>query len=1223
MKLNFFFRYFSSGVSYENLPSCDRTTTKKKSSFRDYVAQPQSPPNPQNYYSDSPTKRPAKPRLESRRSLSETRPRFDSLESNQQESYRTSYENLACPDLGLSLPNYYPDSRYDTDNTEENSPDENENIYKYNSQECLSYREKPYETYSYDENILLTTNSPLYDELIENNQYHRSKPVRTIRGHTPYYKRNNSGNNYFSGKPQSLPIFSDSYLSDLSLSDAEFQGGGQPGEPIYDKIENGVECYETESNFDEIKLNNANIEKSISLEYNSHSDYVQENPLYDEIPLIITDALPPDKQELKHTNGENLINSASESPTNIKLTSELKEIDSENGIKANADLSKPQTSNKETIKTYVQVQAPAEITVTADYKTVVKVETDNKIEETAANESDTVSDRESKQHSHNYLKEFLETQKGSKKPLQNFISKKISRAFGDKDLLSKKNSKLSSSDPNLSDNQYYSLPDVTVSKNLQKCEKIDRKLRKCEKQNNNKTPENRFIVNIGRHFDVTANSNVPVDVEVKISKATKSQKNKKLPKIKSDKKNDDKKFLEAVKNLKDTLNGSPTFDQNHNVGKPEIIGAIRKKEQSDSTKTRRISLRRSNSVIERPKTNISIRIKEKLPKEAEMSVDGNQCNREFQEKLGSMRNYWDKMVNGDKNDNERADGEEKSDEKESTVKVGEVIRKFEPKDEKEIEKPPSIVQLTKQVFEPKVVPAKVEKISPLVKEACGIFENPFFERADSSHSYESLNPNIVEIVDKEGKSEGNKVDRGVSPIENTEIQNKNQKPKGLAKEPEFDHIRYRVMKSDLFQKKIFANCEKESQFDGLMQYLQDYSFQELLIDNNIVIIEPIRSKVPHETSKIAKAVHNVTPLVHKSSEAISSSQNSTLRRHFFYHPIRVNKEMNDEELPNPDTVKQVRQYFEGRMKFPFGNKLCLNEFSKECAQYQQNGDPDKDRCSATDSNSNRSNASEFGSQENLFDSLTSERCCEQQYVSEDVLEKIRERGTCVTYYGGKVLDKRNGQPSLTKAIMDEIKGYEERNYECRCIKTCFGNSNSINQYENSGEKTDNKENYQGFKFRLLKSNSCSSRLELVGANNISEYKKKFFDKQKELVNEHNMKNRNKSEDAKGESEVLYVENATVVLNNSAKPIKENGVDKNKLNEQIKLGSQKQPKIIGEEMKREKRMIQWNEKCDDKNYTAVTFNNKAKSPDKAFHNYDKVGSRPKQIDDMEFEPYEVA
>lgn len=42
---------------------------------------------------------------------------------------------------------------------------------------------------------------------------------------------------------------------------------------------------------------------------------------------------------------------------------------------------------------------------------------------------------------------------------------------------------------------------------------------------------------------------------------------------------------------------------------------------------------------------------------------------------------------------------------------------------------------------------------------------------------------------------------------------------------DFDHVRYKVMKSDTFQKNILAHNRKEAQFDGLLQYLHNYSFQ--------------------------------------------------------------------------------------------------------------------------------------------------------------------------------------------------------------------------------------------------------------------------------------------------------------------------------------------------------------------------------------------------------------
>lgn len=1182
-----------------------------------------------------------------------------------------------CPDLGLNLPNYYPDSRYDTSNTDISLVDglfTNDIVYKTNSSDCLSYNEKrSNEAYSYDENIVLSTNSPLYDELRDNNHISsKPKTIRTIRGNTPYYR---GADNYFSGKPQSLPTFTDTYLSDFHFSDSKLEKEREIyNEHIYDKIGNSIDCYETESNFDEINLNNEKIISNKAVQdskeaddskYNTHSDYVQENPLYDETPLTANPSVIAltiaDNVKNKTSNNEfnhDLVKSKSESQLTTANSRQINAIKSPpSATTSREDLQENiiYSSSDKTIKTCVLVKASEEPPVSLDYKTVVQVEpVEAPVEEIANTGSDT-SEKDSK-HSHNYLKEFLESQKGSKRPLQNFISKKISRAFGDKEALPRKSSKRSVSVPDLSDNHYYSLPDVSIGKNLRKCEKIDRKLRKCENISKPKPPESRFIVNIGRHFDVTANTTAPVDFEVKISKVPKAQKNKKTNNNQDSTANE-KHFLDAVKQLKETLNGAK-LDKNHNIAiaptkhsehLTNLKKIANKSVQSGEGKLK-AALRRSNSAIEKVRrNNITVKVNPTISQE-NMEIGkkkSDQCNKEFQEKLGNMRNYWDKMVGIDTENGETTevnkDTEGNYNYKIIDVpgKVEDTIRKFEPKEEKEHEKPVSIVQLTKQVFEPKVF-QKTEKISPLVKEAREIFENPYFERHESNNNqFESLNPNIVEIIENDNEETNkNKVDRSVSPINRSQsnspenrMTNGNKqhkslvKTKSIASEPEFDHVRYRVMKSDLFQKKIFANCQKESQFDGLMQYLQDYSFQELLIDNNIVIIEPIRSKIPHEASSIAKAAQNVTPLIHKSSDTISSNQNSSLRRHFFYHPIRVNKEVNDDELPNPDTVKQVRQFFETH--HTLGTRR-LEESTKESNDCQ-NGDPDKDRCSAIDSNSNASNTSDFGSQEELYDSLTSERCCEQQYVSEDILEKIRERGTSITYYGGRVLNKRNGQPSLTKAIMDEIKGIEQRNSECKCgRKGSIENGKIIPNGAIKHEASNNKEGYQGRKFRLLKSNSCSSRLELVGTDNLTDYKQKFLEKQKQLVTQHNLRNKMKDEQAKIHKHPNTIVEITSWKNPDNNQLLENNTTEikalNKHNKQLD-NERKQPKIIGEEMKTpEKRMMQWNGKQDDKSVPAITFNSKPKLTNKSnynYHNYDKINTKPKHAEEMEFEPYEIA
>lgn len=47
-------------------------------------------------------------------------------------------------------------------------------------------------------------------------------------------------------------------------------------------------------------------------------------------------------------------------------------------------------------------------------------------------------------------------------------------------------------------------------------------------------------------------------------------------------------------------------------------------------------------------------------------------------------------------------------------------------------------------------------------------------------------------------------------------------------EPEFDHVRYKIVKSNAFEKSVYVNSAKnEASYDGLMEYLKQYSFQVL------------------------------------------------------------------------------------------------------------------------------------------------------------------------------------------------------------------------------------------------------------------------------------------------------------------------------------------------------------------------------------------------------------
>lgn len=75
----------------------------------------------------------------------------------------------------------------------------------------------------------------------------------------------------------------------------------------------------------------------------------------------------------------------------------------------------------------------------------------------------------------------------------------------------------------------------------------------------------------------------------------------------------------------------------------------------------------------------------------------------------------------------------------------------------------------------------------------------------------------------------------------------------------------------------------------------------------MVIIEPVRTKI----EPISNKPHDSQLLTCKiTAGAGKSDGKGGLRKHFFYHPIRVNKELLDEELPTPDTVRNAKKLFE-------------------------------------------------------------------------------------------------------------------------------------------------------------------------------------------------------------------------------------------------------------------------------------------------------------------------
>ncbi|KAH1024001.1 hypothetical protein HUJ05_003569 [Dendroctonus ponderosae] len=994
-----------------------------------------------------------------------------------QSFFRKPFEDLT----GLSLPNYYPDSEV-TDNvslTDVQSTYSQDKI-RYTSLSNFPWgvSEQP-DSISYDENIVLTKKPE--------NLY--VKP-RTIRGPIPYH-------NFAYEK---LPQFNSE-----KLKEPEKSSESTPEQ------QSSLE-FETNTNCDEIKLNNEHISKE-----KSNSELVDCDKPEPHCKVI---------GNVSKTDANQVVFRADlEKTLQPEVITKIEKTDTDSASRTIEVTSSYASSSASPIKTLIELCHIESSAQSEEFKSIIELKSHNE---------------EVKNHSHNYLKEFLETQKGSKKPLQSFIVKKFSN-------LTRRQSK-----SNLVSNQFYSLPDISASKNLQKCEKIDRKLRKCERLVKAPVSENRFIVNIGNHFDITAKSNIPVDFQVKIAKVPKRSKKQSISN-----KGTEKEFAEAVKSINNTLlNNGFRIDFNNN-------------------KTQQVKLELKSSKLEKKK---------------------DMMDPEIKEKVDNMRTYWTNIMGT--NDLEKCDEEKELESSpckilEIQTKVNNVKKKFQPDKEiiedKEIS--PNKVQLAKQLFEPKPVQEKVDKISPAIKETCNYFEKPSVIRESSC--YESLSPNSVELVTVKHKN-ATAIER---PRKSPKDCAKPKKPLSKANSinvPEFDHVRYKVIKPELFNKKIIANCENQAQFDGLMQYLQDYSFQELLLDNNIVIIEPIRTKVPHQNqknvSKNDKKNNNSANQVPDDNKDVDFDDvKQGIRKHFFYHPIRVNKEVNDDELPNPDVVRQARQFFEKEVLKIQSDRE--NGFEKE--QYKNIGaDPDKDKCSTSSSAASTLSDAE---EEPMYDSLDQEYCCTTEYVSEDILEKIREYGTTVTYYGGRVVNQHNGQPILTKVIMEEIKNNEKRCMECNSCR------------RRSVDKTLNEVNkeYQGIKFKLIKSNSCNSRLELVGAA-----------KNKELTKDSSNKlDVNKRSDK--ENNYLKEFNN----NNDSNDMKCLNIDKNAINENIKLASQ--PRIIGEERKIPDKIYgKLSEINNEQPNTEFQLNGKGDEKIKNYDYHEKIKSNRRPCD-MEFEPYEVA
>lgn len=329
---------------------------------------------------------------------------------------------------------------------------------------------------------------------------------------------------------------------------------------------------------------------------------------------------------------------------------------------------------------------------------------------------------------------------------------------------------------------------------------------------------------------------------------------------------------------------------------------------------------------------------------------------------------------------------------------------------------------------------------------------------------------------------------------------------------------------------------KEMAINNLKKYLKEnkIALKELLTNKNVVIIEPFRagkgvsdvSEYNHRNADFEKGCR-ITSATTKDGMEVpceeSSNNNNTLpraskphqptvQRHYFYHLVKSKADPREEDLPDPDQVKSTREKFqEGKLRSPADNEIMLPIAAKIVTPYKHNQSkqkttpevrviydprqttsPDIKKCNNkkwTDTGSLSSGvSSDMSCFENELDNNLeeishkgyssddeeeAESCTKETEihpVSPEVMQKIRACGTTVTYYGGRVISHFQGpvRSPMTMTIMDEIRQGNEAN------------------------KARSREMYMGIKFRLIKSNSCGSRLELAGTDDPSEISKNRF-----------------------------------------------------------------------------------------------------------------------------------
>lgn len=233
------------------------------------------------------------------------------------------------------------------------------------------------------------------------------------------------------------------------------------------------------------------------------------------------------------------------------------------------------------------------------------------------------------------------------------------------------------------------------------------------------------------------------------------------------------------------------------------------------------SIAQPNFNMSRPQIMHVIDSRRNLPRSAQKNSKQNKENeminvnttvtggakREMLQKVDSVRNYWSKLM----------DGVEDCDDTEGEI---ENIEKNEKIEQSEKGAP----NVANRVVDPLKSTKTGKNTEEIVVKAPSIsISNNTLKRAASAAS--GLHSLLL--------TERDELNSYTPSVEIVELDDQKQativKVQGIDT-PDFDHVRYKVMKTDTFQKNMLTqSSRKEAPLDGLLQYLTDYSFQVIKI----------------------------------------------------------------------------------------------------------------------------------------------------------------------------------------------------------------------------------------------------------------------------------------------------------------------------------------------------------------------------------------------------------